>query len=538
MKKVLILLLVGLFIAPLSMSAQDTRPHLSCGTSMETQEILKRNMIELRNRYPNVATSRAVAYVPVWFHMVALSDGTGRATQANVAEMLCEWNRIYEVNGVEIQFYIKGFSEINLDALYKSPQSFAGTNRMLTTKKADAMNVYLTLDAGDGSRPTEKVLAYYSNKSSSFDPEYANDWIVCSISEVNAGNAPTIAHEAGHFFSLPHTFYGWESVGEFKPTAAAPCAPASVNYNGRIIEVEKVARTGATKNCTTAADGFCDTPEDYYLGFVPPQNTCIYTGAAKDPDCVQINPDETNIMGYFSCPSTFSIEQKNAMRNNYLNHAGRAYLRNGNITPPLTSALPTLITPTAGSVTSFYNNVQLDWSDVPNAIGYAVDVSRTSSFISSTKKFYVTSSDLNVNSVNATVVFPLPAPPDPPLTGFTVYWRVRAIVPYKNCEVATGNFRVGTLNAVNEIAGVTQFTVSPNPLIKGQNLSLEMNSETAFDAKIKLVNMTGQLIKTEKRTFAAGYSAQTISVSDLTNGTYILSVESDKGVLNKRIVIQ
>jgi hypothetical protein len=120
-----------------------------------------------------------------------------------------------------------------------------------------------------------------------------------------------------------------------------------------------------------------------------------------------------------------------------------------------------------------------------------------------------------------------------------IFWRVRAVVPYKNCDaVASGNFTLGTLNAVNEIAGITKFTVSPNPLSKSQNLTLEMNSETAFEAKIKLVNMTGQVVKSEKRAFATGYSAQPISVSDLTNGTYILSIESDKGVLNKRIVIQ
>jgi hypothetical protein len=530
MKKILIGLLLGLFLGPLSISAQtpDTHVH-NCGTSIEDQEVLKRNMMALRERYPNVATSRAVAYIPVWFHMVALSDGTGRGTEANVADMVCEWNRLYEANGLEMQFYIKGFSQINLDALYNSPQSFAGTNRMLTTKKTDAMNVYITKDAGAG-RPGETVLAYYSNRGSTGDPEYTNDWIVCSISEVSGPKASTIAHEAGHLFTLPHTFYGWEEVGAFIPTATVPCAPATVNYGGRIVEVEKVARSGPTKNCATAADGFCDTPPDYYVAFTQTVSNCVYTGTAKDPDCVLIDPDEKNIMGYFNCLSTFSAEQKAAIRNNYLNHPKRQYLRAGDITPPLTSALPTIVSPAVGSTTTFFNNFKLDWSDVPGVIGYAVDISRFSSF-SSPKSFYSTVSEVNVNPLTA--------------AGFafseskTLYWRVRAIVPYKNCDaVASGSFITGTLNDVNEIAGVTQFVVSPNPLSKSQNLTLEMNSETAFDAKIKLVNMTGQVVKTDNRRFAVGYSAQAISVTDLTNGTYILSVESDKGVLNKRIIIQ
>jgi Secretion system C-terminal sorting domain len=531
MKKILILLLVGLFFTPLSMSAQNasTHNHLHCGTSIEDQQVLFNSMVELRKRYPNVTTSRAVSYIPVWFHLVAMSDGTGRTTEANVAEMLCEWNKIYEANGLEMQFYIKGFSKIDLTALYNAPQSFSGTNRMLTTKKTDAMNVYLTNNAGDGTNPNEVVLAYYSNRSTTADQEYSNDWIVCINSQVNAASAGTIAHEAGHMFTLPHTFFGWEANGAFMPTAAAPCAPATLNYNGRVIQVEKVARTGASKNCDIAADGFCDTPEDYLFGFG--WSGCNYTGIAKDPECVAVNPDETNIMGYFlSCLKNFSTEQKAAIRTNFLNHPKRAYLRNA-ATPPLAASTPTLVSPSLGATTTYFNNIQLDWNDVPNAFGYLVDVSRFASFGSIVKNFYVTSSDLNINALNAGTVLGTAG-------NVNIYWRVRPVVPYRNCDVATSNFRTSTLNSVKEITGITHFTVSPNPLSKLEALTLQMTSETAFDANVKWVNMTGQVVKTERRNFAAGYSTQAISVADLTNGTYILTVESEKGVLNKRVVIQ
>lgn len=530
MKKVLILLLFGLFAGPLSISAQNASAHnhVRCGTSVEDQQVLYNSMVELRNRYPNVTASRAVSYIPVWFHMVAKADGTGRTTQANVAEMLCAWNKIYEDNGLEMQFYIKGFSEINHDALYNAPQSFGGTNRMITSKKTDAMNVFLTNNAGDGTG-VGTVLAYYSNRGSTADQEYAYDWIVCSNSQVGAGSATTIAHEAGHMFTLPHTFFGWESTE--LPTAASPCAPLLVGSNGRSIAVEKVARTGANKNCDVAADGFCDTPEDYNFGFSWGGSGCNWSGVVKDPDCVAVNPDETNIMGYFlNCLKNFSTEQKNAMRNNFLNHPKRAYLRNAS-TPLLTSSTPTLTSPAVGATTTFFNNVQFDWADVPGAIGYVIDVSRFTSFGTGTKTQYVTSSDANFNANNATGLF---------LANVKYYWRVRAIVPYKNCDnlSLTGNFTTSSLNAVNEITGVSHFNVSPNPLSKTENLSLNMTSETAFEGNVKLFNITGQLIKTERRRFAAGYSTQPLSVGDLTNGTYILTVESEKGVLNKRVVIQ
>ena len=536
MKKVLILMLLGLLTCPLSIFAQDVSGHASqhrCGTSIDAQQIAFRDMVELRNRYPNFAAPRAIAYVPVWFHMVAASNGVGRTTEASIAEMLCEWNRLYTANGIELQFYIKGFSKIDLDALYNGPQSFAGTNRMITTKKTDAMNVYLVNNCGNGSEPPGQIiLAYYSNRSTSFDAEYANDWIVCANSQVNMGGASTIAHEAGHMFTLPHTFYGWEEAPNgFVATAASPCAPASVNYNGRVVTVEKVARTGTSKNCDFAADGFCDTPEDYLFGFGSGTQGCTWSGIAKDPDCVAVNPDETNIMSYFGsgCTTKFSAEQKGAIMTNYSNHPKRAYLRAGNITPPLTAALPTLITPVANAVTTFSNNVSLDWSDVPNAFGYNVEVSKFSSFAQS-KAFYTTTSDFNVNALNTGGYM---------LGSTRYYWKVRAVVPFNNCSnTASGIFTTGTLNAVQEIAGVTQFTASPNPLSKTEDLVLQMNNEVAFDATVKMVNVTGQVIKSEKRSFEAGYSTQNFTVSDLATGTYILHIQSEKGVLNKRIIVQ
>ena len=88
------------------------------------------------------------------------------------------------------------------------------------------------------------------------------------------------------------------------------------------------------------------------------------------------------------------------------------------------------------------------------------------------------------------------------------------------------------------MGGISSFDVSPTPLSKNAVLSLNLTTETTFDAQIKLYNVSGKLMKTEKRTFEAGFSSQTMSVSDLNSGLYILTIESEKGVLNKKIVIQ
>jgi hypothetical protein len=526
MKRVWILVLFGLLTTPLSILAQTGAPQLRgrCGTTIEAQQIIFKEMDELRKRHPFVAAPRAISYVPVWFHMVATTAGVGRTTEANVAEMLCEWNRLYSANGVDLQFYIKGFSKIDHDVTYNSPRAFAGTSKMVSLKKADALNIYLVNNSGDGTEPPGTIVAAYY--------DITQDIIVCNNSQVNAGSAPTIAHEAGHAFTLAHTFFGWEAAGAFDPPAASPCAPTTLIYNGQTIAVEKVARTGASKNCDTAADGFCDTPEDYYLGFSTSTRNCIYAGIAKDPECVAVNPDEKNLMGYFTgCEDKFSTEQKNAMMNNYLNHPKRAYLRAGNITPSLTGGIATLVSPVVGATsTPYFNNIVLDWSDVPSVLGYGIEISRFASFTSA-KTFFSTTSDFNINALNA---------PSFLIAGTKYYWRVKAIAPFNNCTNAsvTGNFTTGTVNAVQEIAGVTQFTVSPNPLSTSQELSVQINSEKALDATIKLFNVAGQLIKTENRHFSVGYSTQSVSVTGIANGTYILTLESENGVINKRIVIQ
>lgn len=519
--------LLALFFTPLSIKAQQTP---ICGLSNQDARIIYDNMIELRERYPIVTTPRAVAYIPVWFHLVAKTDGTGRVSMLKVLEMLCEWNRIYATNGVELQFYIKGINNINNSNLYDGARTFAGETLIKSNKKADGINIFLVNSANDASQPNATVLGYYLNSSTGV--AYDADWLVIIKQQVSSFGAVTIAHEIGHFFSLPHTFFGWESC-PFQPTSTAPCAPTTIScFDGNVYTVENAARTGTSANCSTAGDGFCDTPPDYNLGFG--YTGCSYIGLTCDPKGIKIDPDEKNMMGYFvGCESTFSTMQKAAMRNNYLNHAKRAYLRTGNIKPnasAFTLSAATLVAPINGAKTTKYNNFTLSWQSVLNATSYVVEISKSATFFDS-RAFVATTNAININNSMASGYF---------VSNQTYYWRVKPYNSYAACGTisATQNFKTGLINATNEIVGVSSFDVSPNPLSNSTVLNLNLTTETPFDAKIKLYNIAGKLIKSEIRSFDAGFSTQTLSVSDLNSGLYILSVESEKGILNKKIVIQ
>ncbi len=528
MKKLLLSLAIIASMTPLSIFAQNHQ--FSCGTTTADLEQITNRLLQNREEFKNVVEMRgAVAYIPVAFHLIAASDGSGRVAEGRLLDMITTWNKFYADNGLEMQFYIKYLNYKNDDAIYNSPANTSGANKAFAIKKFDALNIYITnLAETTGGASGGTTLAYYTSGG----PAYDNDWIVCRISEVSTSKATTIAHEVGHFFTMPHTFSGWECA-PFNPSASdSPLAPTLVSCGGSVFNVENVARTGSDANCTTAGDKFCDTPADYNFGFIT--NGCVYRGIAKDPKGVAVDPDETNVMSYFLGCSTFlSGEQKAAMMKDYNNNSYRAYLRAGNQIP--NQNLPgttTLQLPANAARIGIVNTVNFDWADVPNATGYVIEVSTAAGFSINFRSFLSTTSDFTLNeAVAGTSGNYLRTEP-------VYYWKVRAFGPYKTGTAysATNTFELKT-TSVNEIPGINNFTIAPNPIEKDKKITLNLTTENAFEANVKIITLTGQVLKNEKRTFDLGYSSQLLDLSNINAGLYILSIESDKGVLNKKVTI-
>ncbi|NIJ45551.1 PKD repeat protein [Wenyingzhuangia heitensis] len=105
-------------------------------------------------------------------------------------------------------------------------------------------------------------------------------------------NGTTISHEMGHFFGLQHT------------------------HNNHDHEDVSKRELIDGSNCSSAGDGFCDTPADPNVqenGNV--DANCMYTGTITDANGATFNPDTRNLMSYSRriCRDHFSAEQQARM---------------------------------------------------------------------------------------------------------------------------------------------------------------------------------------------------------------------------------
>jgi len=71
-------------------------------------------------------------------------------------------------------------------------------------------------------------------------------------------------------------------------------------------------------------------------------------------------------------------------------------------------------------------------------------------------------------------------------------------------------------------------TIYPNPVIN--NLNININSKDASHARLVIINIAGQIIKSEKCALGIGDNQYSIRTDDLENGVYILQIQYDSGV--------
>ncbi len=497
-------------LVPFAAFSQESQ-HPGCGNAQDQSDLLPRlreNKIVMEAMRAAAQDRGEIKYVPIHFHLVGDASGNGKHKEFKVLEQLCALNAAYVPVG--IQFYLSPHptnglfdKSINNDNVYNTQSNALLMN---LRRHSNAVNVYVVQEPVSGNNQPGIVLAYYS-------PQH--DWIVSRKTETN-GNQPnqTLPHEMGHFFSLPHTFYGWESKSFDASYPGWPIAPVLAPSGGGVT----TERQNAT-NCTTSADEICDTPPDYGFGFIA--SSCAnYNGGAQDPLGDLVDPMENNYMSYFSnCNGgyAFTADQIGLMNADLMSNY-RNYLDN-TFSPGATEInTPTdlLVSPTNASVVPFYNNVLIEWQAVPGATHYLVEVDVISTFGTVNAQTFIETgtSKLLTNLV----------------PNKTHYWRVKPFNYLVGCAAARSrNFKTSTVSATVEIEGLSAWQLSPNP-VTADVANLSINAEQPFEAGVRVTDAAGRTVSFQQNVpFPQGESKYELRTDGLANGFYFVSLESGNG---------
>ena len=468
--------------------------------------MLQEQMLQNRNEMRDyVQVRNAVVYLPVRFFLVARTDGSDRTSESVAMQALCHLNNNYADQ--EIQFYLKEFKYLNSTNLYLNGMSNSAFTTLANQTIYNAINIFIVDDAGGGAA------AFYQPPAG----PNGNDWIVSS--ESYADDFETLTHEVGHFFTLNHPFYGWDQEAWNLQDHGNPVGTYSP---GGILN-----EFADGSNCENAGDLLCDTPADYRFDFPGPDG-CTYNQNVKDPKGDLISPDLTNFMNYASCSNSlyhFTDDQKAEILNS-LNSTSRNYIPK-NYTPAnlgLVTSAPTILSPQNLQTVPTYNHVELEWTAVENADMYLVEVVNTNTG----KKTYL---------VDETKIVLTDLAPQS-----NYFWKVKGYTEYSTCGALSSQriFKTGSdlVNDTNEIPGIANWYLTPNPVKSGELLMLNIESEKGVSVDVMVSTVTGQTVQFyADQKFANGLSTFEIATNNFTNGIYLVSVRTPEGVLTKRVSI-
>lgn len=450
-------------------------------------------------------------YVPVTFHLVADNDRKGRIKPISVLRQFEKVRKDFESLGIHIYLAGGRFNFLNNSKIYEDPLSndFAIRNN----KNKTSLNVFITENANTGSEGV--TLGYYRPNG---------DYVVVRKASISSDNN-TLSHELGHMFSLPHTFWGWESSPWDKDRDGTKVTRTFAPGSNRYVElVDK-------SNCEIAADRICDTPPDYNFGYSA--SSCSWKTKVYDKNDSLIVPMENNYMSYFlSCREyQFTEGQKDIMKANLLlpryNNNDRSFLQSGYVpTSDTISHDFEILSPVKNSTTETYDFVELDWEDAAGATAYYVEVNV---FDTRTGKvdFYArrtTESKLDLDYLSK---------------GNFVSWTVmpynesRAGAPFK-----TSTFTTGSTSDVEDENALSQLQLIPNPASAGGEVYLDFYSTSSDNGTIIVSDMQGRTISSQSLSINQGNNRIDIDTNNMNQGIYLIQVNTPKGRQVKKLTIQ
>jgi len=436
-------------------------------------------------------------YIPLQFHIVRNDDGFGGINESKILDAVCKLNE--EFAPLNMAFFIANkFNYLNDDLVHEQNNNNTAINNIvvsyfLANKVESAVNIFVgsTLSSGNSG--------YYSRNA---DVIYMDKFYVNTKDII-------LSHELGHYFSLRHTFSGWEDT-LYDPSLPTP---KSVYLDNTEYKVEYVDRA---INCDEAGDLICDTPADYITVWSGP---CNYSGGGVDPDGVLIDPEEKNIMSYFSFNNCneyiFSADQVSIIMADYNSRTDLIENQDSNVDTVMASA--ELLSPQNEETVSS-QNIELLWSKVDNASFYKVEISKLKSFSVISNTFFTDEESINIDELQKNKSY---------------YWRVSAYNQVEFCEQLNSDiykFKTSeTVSVGNTSTG--RIKIYPNP-VSGDNIWIK-GLETGEAFSFSVFNVTGKTFLSSDST-----TGNSIKTTNLPLGVYFIKFQQGNNIFTYKFLKQ
>jgi len=466
--------------------AQQTIAQGGCGTVTSPQQQQEIYDFVQRNPAAYAKGTAVVDTIPLTIHIVGDDNGGGYYSLTDLFKVVCQLNERFKP--VNFYYYIKWpIRYINNTSYYVHNYS-SGAQMMRGNNVSGTVNIYFVDDPSG-------ACGYYT---------YGQDAVAIKKS-CSGSNSTTVAHELGHFFSLPHTFSGWEN-------GSTPGNP------------EAVRRTGSGTNCNSTGDGFCDTDADY----VAERWNCPRNNTKRDQFGDLYKLDSSMYMSYSSdvCQSRFSAQQIAAMQYNLQSAGNRAGIRNA--THPANIALDTsrFIYP---APTMYSNHKKIVWNRMPGANYYYARIAFTTIPGLYKQTAFTADTSLNIDfallegvSYKVTVS---------PLNAYDVCMNRTQVMDFIYTE-ATG--QLGVTSTGNSEKDIQLF---PNPMTAGTDLGIRLSGIPADKYQVIISNTAGEIVHKAEVIATGGNDTYNLQLPSLANGLYFVRCNSSQLQIARKLVI-
>ena len=82
---------------------------------------------------------------------------------------------------------------------------------------------------------------------------------------------------------------------------------------------------------------------------------------------------------------------------------------------------------------------------------------------------------------------------------------------------------------------INNLDVYPNP--SNNIFNITFNVDNLLHLNIKIINVLGKIVYTEEKQQFIGEYTKQISLDDYVNGIYFLEIETDNGIINKKLIL-